>query len=82
MNGLTIVGLAIVVLGTAYLGYGRWLVRKWGIDPKAKTPAVKYEDGQDFAPASRFTVFAHQFSSITAACSSVLYRISPHFTPR
>ena len=67
MNGLTIVGLAIVVLGTAYLGYGRWLVRKWGIDPKAKTPAVKYEDGQDFAPASRFTVFAHQFSSITGA---------------
>lgn len=67
MNGLTIVGLAIVVLGTAYLGYGRWLVRKWGIDSKAKTPAVKYEDGQDFAPASRFTVFAHQFSSITGA---------------
>ena len=67
MNGLTIVGLAIVVLGTAYLGYGRWLVRKWGIDTKAKTPAVKYEDGQDFAPASRFTVFAHQFSSITGA---------------
>lgn len=67
MNGLTIVGLAIVVFVAAYAGYGRWLVKTWGIDPRAKTPAVKYEDGQDFAPASRFTVFSHQFSSITGA---------------
>lgn len=67
MNGLTIVGLAIVVFVAAYAGYGRWLVKTWGTDPRAKTPAVKYEDGQDFAPASRFTVFSHQFSSITGA---------------
>ena len=67
MNGLMIVGLAIVVFAAAYLGYGRWLVRTWGIDPRAKTPAVRLEDGQDYVPASRFTVFAHQFSSITGA---------------
>ena len=67
MTGLMVVGLAFVVFACAYLGYGRWLVKTWGIDPQAKTPAVKYEDGQDFAPASRFTVFAHQFSSITGA---------------
>ena len=67
MNGLTLIGIAVVVFAAGYLGYGRWLVKTWGIDPKAKTPAVKYEDGQDFAPASRFTVFAHQFSSITGA---------------
>lgn len=67
MNGLMLVGLAIVVFGAAYIGYGRWLVNTWGIDPKAKTPAVALEDGQDFAPASRFTVFSHQFSSITGA---------------
>lgn len=67
MNGLTLVGLAIVVFVAAYAGYGRWLVKTWGIDPKAKTPAVQYEDGQDYAPASRFTVFSHQFSSITGA---------------
>ena len=67
MNGLTLVGIALVVFVCAYLFYGRWLAKTWGIDPKAKTPAVKYEDGQDFAPASRFTVFAHQFSSITGA---------------
>lgn len=67
MTGLTLVGIAIVVFAAAYLGYGRYLVRTWGIDPKAKTPAVEFEDGQDYAPASRFTVFSHQFSSITGA---------------
>lgn len=67
MNGLMLVGFAIVVFVAAYAGYGRWLVKTWGIDPKARTPAVAYEDGQDYAPASRFTVFSHQFSSITGA---------------
>ena len=67
MNGLMLVGLALVVFVAAYLLYGRWLVRTWGIDPEARTPAVELEDGGDFAPASRFTVFAHQFSSITGA---------------
>ncbi len=67
MNGLTLVGIAIVVLVLAYLLYGRWLVKTWGIDPSAKTPAYRFEDGQDYVPASRFTVFSHQFNSITGA---------------
>jgi carbon starvation protein len=67
MNGLMIVGFALVVFICAYMGYGRWLVRTWGIDEKAKTPAYRFEDGQDFSPASKFTAFAHQFSSITGA---------------
>ncbi|MBR4694860.1 MAG: carbon starvation protein A [Selenomonadaceae bacterium] len=67
MNGLTIVGGSILVFLAAYLCYGRWLARTWGIDGNAATPAHRYEDGQDFAPASRFTVFSHQFSSITGA---------------
>ncbi|MCH3951742.1 MAG: carbon starvation protein A [Acidaminococcus sp.] len=67
MNGLTLVCIAIIVFACGYLFYGRWLVKTWGIDPDAKTPAYRFEDGRDFAPASRFTVFAHQFSSITGA---------------
>ena len=67
MNGLTLVGIAIAVLVLAYLLYGRWLVKTWGIDPDAKTPAYRFEDGQDYVPASRFTVFSHQFNSITGA---------------
>lgn len=67
MNGLVIVLIGIVVLFSGYLFYGRWLAKKWGLDPKAETPAVKYEDGEDYVPSSKFTVFAHQFSSIAGA---------------
>ena len=67
MNGLVIVLIGIVVLGAGYLFYGRWLAKKWGLDPKAKTPAFTHEDGQDYVPSSKFTVFSHQFSSIAGA---------------
>ena len=67
MNGLIIILIAIVVLTCGYLFYGRWLAKKWGLDTKSKTPAYTYEDGQDYVPSSKFTVFAHQFSSIAGA---------------
>lgn len=41
--------------------------QKWGIDPKAKTPAYTHEDGEDYVPTDGWTVFAHQFSSIAGA---------------
>ena len=37
MNGLTMMLIAIVVLGAAYVLYGGYLAKKWGVDPKAKT---------------------------------------------
>lgn len=67
MNGLLMVGIAIVVLGGAYIIYGRWLASKWGIDIKAKTPAYVKEDGVDYIPTPKAVVFAHQFSSIAGA---------------
>ncbi|MSR90598.1 carbon starvation CstA family protein [Inconstantimicrobium porci] len=67
MNGLLMVGVAIVILSSAYLFYGRWLANKWGIDAKAKTPAYTHEDGVDFIPTSKGVVFSHQFSSIAGA---------------
>ena len=67
MNTLVIVLLAAVVLFGAYVFYGRWLANKWGIDPKAKTPAVEFNDGKDFVPTNGWTVFSHQFSSIAGA---------------
>ena len=69
MNGLVIVLIGIVALGAGYLFYGRWLAKKWGIDPNAKTPAYTHEDGEDYVPSSKFTVFSHQFSSIAGARS-------------
>ena len=67
MNTLVIVLIAAVCLVCGYVFYGRWLANKWGIDPKAKTPAVAKEDGQDYVPTDGWTVFAHQFSSIAGA---------------
>ena len=67
MNTLVIVLITAVCLVAAYVLYGRWLARKWGIDPKAKTPAVVHNDGQDYVPTDGWTVFAHQFSSIAGA---------------
>lgn len=67
MNTLVIVLIAAVCLIAAYAFYGRWIARKWGIDPKAKTPAVVKNDGKDYVPTNGWTVFSHQFSSIAGA---------------
>ena len=52
MSGVMMMIIAIVVLGGAYLLYGRYLQNKWGIDPNAKTPAYEMEDGVDYVPVS------------------------------
>ena len=67
MNGLLLLGLSALILVVAYLFYGRYLVKTWGIDSKATTPAVAKEDGTDFVPTNKWSVFAHQFSSIAGA---------------
>ena len=66
MNGLTMMLIALVVLACGYFGYARWLEKTWGIDPKRPTPAME-KSGGDYAPANKWTVFAHQFTSITGA---------------
>ena len=40
MNTLVIVLIAAVLLTAAYAFYGRWLSKKWGIDPKAETQHI------------------------------------------
>ena len=67
MSGILMMAIAIVVLGGAYLLYGRYLAKKWGIDPNAKTPAYELEDGVDYVPADTNVVFGHQFASIAGA---------------
>ena len=67
MNGVVLMVVAAAVLAAGYLGYGRWLAGKWGVDREALTPACRMEDGKNFSPASAFTVFSHQFSSICGA---------------
>ena len=67
MNGMIVVVVAAAVLAAGYLLYGRWLAKTWGIDRAALTPAVRMKDGKNFSPASCFTAFSHQFSSICGA---------------
>ena len=67
MNGILMMVIALVVLIGAYLVYGRYLAKTWGVDPKAKTPAYEMEDGVDYVPADTNVVFGHQFASIAGA---------------
>lgn len=67
MNPLLLVIVSIVVLALGYLLYGRWLARRWGIDPSREAPALEREDGIEYAPAPPYVVFNHQFSSIASA---------------
>ena len=67
MNGLVIILIAAVVLICGYVFYGRYLAKKWGIDPNAKTPAYTEADGVDCVPADTNVVFGHQFASIAGA---------------
>ncbi|MCL1864357.1 MAG: carbon starvation protein A [Spirochaetes bacterium] len=67
MNGLILIIVSMVVLVLAYLLYGRYLVRVWGIDPSKKTPAYEFEDGKNYVPTQPSVVFGHQFASIAGA---------------
>ncbi len=67
MNGFIILAVAIVLFVVAYLTYGSWLCKQWGIDPKRKTPAVEINDGNDYAPTNPAVLLGHHFASIAGA---------------
>ena len=67
MNGLILMACTIVALFVGYRFYARWLENTWGVDPNAKTPAQLKNDGNDYVPTNKWTVFSHQFTSITGA---------------
>jgi carbon starvation protein len=67
MNGLLLLVISVITLFIAYLLYGRFLAKKWGIDPSRKTPACELEDGQEYVPTSPAVLFGHEFASIAGA---------------
>ena len=67
MNGVAVLIIGIVILVVAYLTYGRWLAKQWGIDPTRKTPAYEQNDGVDYVPAKAPVLMGHHFSSIAGA---------------
>ena len=67
MSALLLVILAIVIMVVAYLTYGRYLAKTWGLDPTKKTPSHELEDGVDYVPAKTPVLMGHHFSSIAGA---------------
>ena len=67
MNGFTLlIGSAVIFL-IAYVVYGSWLAKQWGIDPTRKTPAETQKDGIDYLPTKPAVLLGHHFSSIAGA---------------
>ena len=67
MSGVLILGVSILAFVIAYVTYGSWLAKQWGVDPKQQTPAHTEEDGVDFVPAKAPVLLGHHFSSIAGA---------------
>ncbi|PHV70394.1 carbon starvation protein A [Sporanaerobium hydrogeniformans] len=67
MNSLLLLVLAVVIFGVAYIVYGGWLVKKWGIDVNRETPAKTKFDNVDYVPTDAKVLVGHHFSSIAGA---------------
>ncbi|NQT25836.1 carbon starvation protein A [candidate division KSB1 bacterium] len=62
---LIVASILIFLIG--YIWYGRFLVRKFDIDPSRQTPAHSKEDGVDYVPAKPPVLLGHHFASIAGA---------------
>ncbi len=67
MNALILVLISIAAFSIAYLTYGAWLTKQWGIDDTKPTPAHTRGDGVDYVPASSAVLLGHHFASIAGA---------------
>jgi len=67
MNSLWLVLIGFATFIIAYLTYGAWLAKKWGIDNKRDTPAYLLYDGVDYVPTKAPVLLGHHFASIAGA---------------
>ncbi len=67
MTILPVIAICAVVLVIAYFTYGRLVMRWLGLDATRVTPAVEFEDGNDFVPAPVPVVLGGHFTAIAAA---------------
>ncbi len=66
MTSALVISIAILFY-IAYRFYGRWIEKKWRIDPDRPTPAHSERDDIDFVPTKRAVLFGHHFASIAGA---------------
>lgn len=67
MSALLIVLGSIVIFVIAYITYGAWLAKQWGVDISKKTPAHEINDGIDYVPTKPAVLLGHHFASIAGA---------------
>ncbi|SMP69122.1 carbon starvation CstA family protein [Anoxynatronum buryatiense] len=67
MNALVLILISIVAFSIAYVTYGAWLTKQWGVDDSRATPAHTRPDGVDYVPASAPVLLGHHFASIAGA---------------
>lgn len=67
MSGFVLLVGAMAIFLIAYLTYGAWLAKQWGIDPTRKTPAERLRDDVDYMPTPPPVLMGHHFSSIAGA---------------
>lgn len=67
MNAFILLLIGVVAFFIAYISYGSFLAKKWGIDPGKKTPAHTLTDGKDYVPTDAKVLLGHHFSSIAGA---------------
>lgn len=67
MNSFTLLLVSAIILLVAYISYGGYLAKKWGVDDNRKTPAHTKYDGIDYVPAKSPILLGHHFASIAGA---------------
>ncbi|SHF08101.1 carbon starvation CstA family protein [Caloramator proteoclasticus] len=67
MSSLWLIFIGIIVFLVAYVTYGAYLAKEWGIDPKRPTPSHTNFDNVDYVPTNSKVLLGHHFASIAGA---------------
>ena len=67
MNSLWLLVLGIILFFIAYVSYGGYLAKEWGVDPSRPTPSHTKYDNIDYVPTNAKVLLGHHFSSIAGA---------------
>lgn len=67
MNGMLLLAGALIYFILAYFIYGRFISKRFGVDPKKACPSHTMADGIDYVPTSPAVLFGHHFASIAGA---------------
>ena len=72
MSGLLLLVGSMVIFFVAYVTYGSWLCKKWGVDPTRKTPAERLCDNVDYMPTRPAVLMGHHCCCIRlGSCNAV-----------